>query len=152
MDNKVNKPLHILLVEDSEGDIFLIQEAFDEANITVNFSLVNDGRDAIDFLRKDGEFLDAMTPDIVLLDLNLPKMNGLEVLDIVKRDDQLKQIPVIMLTTSSSPDDIQKSYSSYVNSYIVKPSYFQNFIDIVKSVEDFWLETSTLPNRVRTIT
>lgn len=151
MNNKTNKPLHILLVEDSEGDIFLIQEAFHEAKITVNFSLVNDGRQAVDFLRKDGEYMNVTTPDIVLLDLNLPKMNGFEVLEIVKMDEQLKQIPVIMLTTSSSPDDIQKSYSNYVNSYIVKPSYFQNFINIVRSVEDFWLETSTLPTRAEPI-
>lgn len=139
------KPVEILLVEDSEGDIGLIEEVFEDAKIRNNLHVVEDGEDAIFFLRNEGKFSDVPRPDIILLDLNLPKKDGREVLREVKGDDGLKNIPIVVLTTSKAEEDILKSYNLYANAYITKPVNFDQFIRVIKSIEDFWLEVVKLP-------
>lgn len=141
------KHVHILLVEDNEGDIVLTQEAFKAGALTNLISVARDGEEALDFLYKRGKFIDAERPDIVLLDINIPKINGHEVLSIAKRDDNLKQIPVVMLTTSSSDADISDAYSNYANSYIIKPIDLSKFMEAVIKIENFWLTLVTLPNK-----
>ncbi|MEO6253422.1 MAG: response regulator, partial [Ferruginibacter sp.] len=122
------KAIHILLVEDNEGDIMLTTEALEEGKIANKISIVKDGKHAIDFLNKKGDYENETLPDLILLDINLPKKNGHEVLQYIKHDDGLKQIPVIMLTTSSSEKDILESYKNYVNCYITKPVDVNDFI------------------------
>lgn len=139
--------IHILLVEDNEGDILLTREAFEDAKILVKLSVVKDGKEAIDFLSKQSKYKDAELPELILLDVNLPKKNGHEVLKYIKGTDVLKQIPVIMLTTSSSQTDIDLSYKNYVNCYITKPVEANDFLRVVTSIEDFWVSIVTLPNR-----
>ena len=139
--------IHILLVEDNEGDILLTREAFEDAKILVKLSVVKDGKEAIDFLSKQNNYKNAELPELILLDVNLPKKNGHEVLKYIKGTDVLKQIPVIMLTTSSSQTDIDLSYKNYVNCYITKPVEANDFLRVVTSIEDFWVSIVTLPNR-----
>jgi CheY-like chemotaxis protein len=137
------KPIHILLVEDNDGDILLTQEAFEEAKIKIRLSVVKDGSDAIAFLSGQHEVVEL--PDMILLDVNLPKINGHEVLKYIKKTDGIKRIPVIMLTTSSSPADINNSYDNYVNSYITKPIEVNNFFRVINTIKDFWFTTVRLP-------
>lgn len=139
------KPIEILLVEDSEGDVGLIEEVFEDAKIRNNLHVVGDGEEAILFLRGEGQFLDSPHPDIILLDLNLPKKDGREVLEEIKEDDDLKHIPVVVLTTSKAEGDILRSYNLHANAYITKPVDFDQFIKVIKSIEDFWLEVVKLP-------
>jgi CheY-like chemotaxis protein len=139
------KPVNVLLVEDNEGDILLTSEAFEDAKIHVNLSVVRDGREAIDFLNKYGPHADAHLPDLILLDVNLPKKNGHEVLKYVKGDEMLKHIPVIMLTTSSSPRDINLSYNNYANCYITKPVDANEFLSVIATIENFWITIVKLP-------
>jgi CheY-like chemotaxis protein len=139
------KHVHILLVEDNEGDIYLITEALEEGKIMSKLSVARDGNAAIDFLEKKGEFKDAELPDLILLDVNLPKKNGYEVLQYVKKESHLKQIPVIMLTTSSSEKDILMSYKNYANCFITKPVDAESFLKVVCSIEDFWINIVSLP-------
>ncbi|AKB78115.1 Two-component system response regulator [Methanosarcina horonobensis HB-1 = JCM 15518] len=139
------KPVEILLVEDGEGDVGLIEEVFEDAKIRNNLHVVADGEDAILFLRGEGQFSDAPRPDIILLDLNLPKKDGREILEEVKEDDDLKNIPIVVLTTSKAEEDILKSYNLHSNAYITKPVDFDQFIKVIKSIEDFWLEVVKLP-------
>ena len=139
------EPIHILLVEDNEGDIFLITEALHESKITNHLSTVRDGWEAIQFLEKKGLYAQERTPDLILLDVNLPKMNGHEVLVAVKSNESIKHIPVIMLTTSSSEKDIYLSYKNYVNCYITKPIDAGNFLKVVTSIENFWISIVSLP-------
>ena len=137
--------IHILLVEDNEGDIFLITEALEEGKIVNKISVTKDGKEAIDFLEKKGEYKNEETPDLILLDVNLPKKNGHEVLEYIKTSDNLKQIPVIMLTTSSSDKDVLLSYKNHANCFITKPLDVNNFLTIVSSIESFWINIVKLP-------
>ena len=137
--------IHILLVEDNEGDIFLITEALEEGQIVNKISVSKDGKEAIDFLEKKGKYKDEETPDLILLDINLPKKNGHEVLEYIKTSENLKQIPVIMLTTSSSDKDVLLSYKNHANCFITKPLDVNNFLTIVSSIESFWINIVKLP-------
>ena len=139
------QPIHILLVEDNEGDILLIEEAFEGAKLVNNFTVLKNGEKAIKFLKKEGEFSDAGVPDLVILDVNLPRVNGHEVLKFIKTNDRLKHIPVIMLTTSSSDKDIELSYDNHVNCYITKPVDVNDFLSAVTSIENFWFHLVKLP-------
>ncbi|WP_337042398.1 response regulator [Emticicia sp. 17c] len=139
------KSIHILLVEDNEGDVFLTTEAFNESKISNKLSIVRDGWEAIQFLEKKGKYTTAESPDLILLDVNLPKMNGHEVLINIKANDKIKHIPVIMLTTSSSEQDIYQSYKNYVNCYITKPIEANDFLKVVSSIENFWISIVELP-------
>jgi CheY-like chemotaxis protein len=141
------KAIHILLVEDNEGDILLTKEALEDARIYINLSVVKDGKEAMDFLGKKDKYGDADLPDILLLDVNLPKKNGHEVLKYVKEDENLKHIPVIMLTTSSSQRDINLSYNNYANCYITKPVEANDFLAVVTTIENFWISIVKLPTK-----
>lgn len=141
------KPLHILLVEDNDGDILLIQEAFEEAKVANNLKVVKDGEKALNYLQKKGGFIDAASPDLIILDINLPRMNGHEVLKEIKESDEFKQIPVIMLTTSSSEIDVVKSYKNHANCYITKPVDVEDFFEAVLGIEEFWISLVRLPSK-----
>ena len=145
---QTRRPINILLVEDNPGDVRLTQEAFREGNISVNLEVARDGVEAIAHLRKEGAYADKVTPDLILLDLNLPKRDGREVLAEVKADDVLRRIPVVVLTTSNAEADIMKSYNLHVNCYINKPVDFDRFFEIVQKIEDFWLTTAVLPTMI----
>ena len=138
-------PIHILLVEDNEGDIFLVTEALEEGKIVNKISVTKDGKEAIDFLEKKGKYQNAERPDLILLDVNLPKKNGHEVLEHIKSIKDLKQIPVIMLSTSSAEKDISMSYKNHANCFITKPVDVENFLKVVYSIENFWISIVTLP-------
>ncbi|HEY6900376.1 MAG TPA: response regulator [Puia sp.] len=137
--------IHILLVDDNEGDILLTREALDDARIINKISIAYDGVQAINFLRKVPPYRGMETPDLILLDINLPKMDGTEVLSIIKNDPELKRIPVIMLTTSSAEKDILASYDNHANCYITKPVDLDRFMDVVRTIEDFWISIVKLP-------
>lgn len=139
------KHAQILLVEDNEGDIYLIREAMQESKISNTLSVLKNGNDVMDFLQKKKNFTDAPTPDLILLDLNLPKKNGLEVLMEIKSSEEFKMIPVIMLTTSSSESDIEESYKRHVNCFITKPLDGESFLKVVAATENFWIQIVTLP-------
>ncbi len=138
-------PLQLLLVEDNPGDVRLTKEALKAGNVVVNLSVARDGVEAIDFLRRRGAFQAAPTPDLILLDLNLPRKNGREVLSEIKADPILKKIPVLVMTTSRAEQDINRAYSLNANCYITKPMDLDEFLRIVKSIEEFWMKTVTLP-------
>ncbi|MBE9229582.1 response regulator [Phormidium sp. LEGE 05292] len=137
--------LTILLVEDSKSDAVLIQETLSESKFLNELHLVRDGVEATDFLYKRGKYANAPRPDLILLDLNLPKKNGRELLAQIKADEKLKTIPVVILTTSSNEADILKSYQLHVNCYLVKPVGLEQFVEVVKSIENFWLAFVELP-------
>lgn len=141
----MSKEIHILLIEDNEGDIVLTIEALKEARLNNTIDVMRDGEKAMQFLRKEGEFSNAATPDLILLDINLPKIDGKEVLSNIKNDDRLKVIPVIMLTTSDSEKDIFDSYHSHANCYITKPLGFQRFIEVINTIKEFWITIVQLP-------
>ncbi len=141
------KQVHILLVEDNEGDIVLTLEAFEESKILNKFSVVRNGKEALDFLFRRPPFTDAKEPDIILLDINLPLKSGIEVLQEVKNDEQVKHIPVIMLTTSSSERDISLSYKHHANCYITKPVEVSKFLEAVNAIEHFWLQIVSLDSK-----
>lgn len=138
------KEVHILLVEDNEGDIVLTLEAFDESKLKTKISVVKNGKDAIDFLFNREKFKDVDKPDLILLDLNLPIFSGMEVLKQIKHHSELKKIPVIILTTSSNPIEIDKAYEQYANSYVIKPIDMTEFLKTVLSIEEFWLQICKL--------
>jgi CheY-like chemotaxis protein len=138
-------PINILLVEDNPGDVRLTREAMLDARVRNELHVASDGMQALDYLRQKPPFSDAGLPDLILLDLNLPKKSGLEVLSEIKADDRLRRIPVVILTTSQAERDIIASYDRYVNAYIVKPVDLDQFVKVVKSIEDFWLEIVRLP-------
>ena len=140
-------PAQILLVEDSPTDIELTQEALEEAKVANRLHVVRNGEDALAFLRREGEFTDAPCPDIILLDLNLPRMNGAEVLEAIRSDPDLTHLPVIVLTTSSADEDVLRSYQLHANSYVRKPLELQLFIDAVRAIEGYWLSIVRLPSR-----
>ena len=138
-------PVEILLVEDNLDDVFLTQEALRESKISNNLSVAGDGRQALDFLRREGAYSGAPRPDIVLLDLNLPKKDGRWVLEQIKTDDRLKHLTVVIMTTSRAEHDVLKSYRLHANCYVTKPVDFDEFISIVHSIEEFWFTVVRLP-------
>lgn len=144
MSDEQMKPAHILLVEDNEGDILLTQEAFEESKIKTTISIARNGQEALDFVFKRGVFANVKKPDLILLDINMPIFNGHEVLKQIKADAELKKIPVIMLTTSSSQKDINEAYENHCNSYIKKPLDIGEFLKAVVKIEEFWLQLSLL--------
>jgi len=142
-------PIEILLIEDNPGDVRLTVEIFKEAKIYNNMNVMTDGIEAMAFLRQEGEYINASRPDLILLDLNLPKKDGREVLAEIKANPSLRRIPVVVLTTSMAEEDILKTYDLHVNAYITKPVDLEQFIAIVKSIEDFWLTIVKLPRSSR---
>ena len=141
------KIVDILLVEDNPGDARLAQEALKEGKVKNQLHIVTDGVAATDFLFKRNKYKDAPTPDLIILDLNLPKKDGREVLSEIKADDNLKRIPVVILTISKAEEDILKSYNLHANCFITKPLNLDKFFEVVKSIEDFWLTIVKLPNQ-----
>jgi chemotaxis family two-component system response regulator Rcp1 len=139
--------LQVLLVEDSPGDVRLTQEAFRDANMSVRLHVASDGVEAMAFLRHEGDYVHAPRPDLILLDLNLPKMDGREVLAQIKADESLKKIPTVILTTSDAEVDIVKSYQLQANCYLSKPVQLDAFESLVKSINDFWLVKAKLPRQ-----
>lgn len=142
---KFGRPIEILLVEDNPGDVRLTVEAFKEGKVLNNLRIVEDGLEAMAFLRRADKYAKAPRPDLILLDLNLPKKDGREVLTEIKEDPSLKCIPVVVLTTSRAEEDIIKTYSFHANCYITKPVDLDQFISVVRSIEDFWLTIVKLP-------
>lgn len=143
-ENSLN-PIEILLVEDSPADVRLTKEALKEEKLHINLSVVNDGVEAMAFLRMEGKYAKAVRPDLILLDLNLPKKDGREVLKEIKDDENLKTIPVVILTISKAEEDILKTYKLHANCYITKPIDLNQFSHVVKSIKDFWLTIVKLP-------
>lgn len=141
----VGRPVEILLVEDNPGDVRLTKEALRESKVRNNLSVVHDGVEALAYLRREGPYAEATRPDLVLLDLNLPRKDGREVLSEMKDDDSLRRIPVVILTTSRAEQDIVKTYNLHANCYISKPVDLDQFITVVKTIEDFWFTIVTLP-------
>lgn len=141
------QPIEILLVEDNPGDVLLTQKALQDNKLRNNLHVVEDGEAALDFLYQRAPFEQAPRPDLILLDLNLPALDGREVLARIKSDDHLKLIPVVVLTTSSADEDIWKSYALHANCYVTKPLDLDRFVDVVKQVEGFWLSIVKLPQR-----
>jgi CheY-like chemotaxis protein len=144
-ERKSAKPVEILLVEDNPGDVRLTVEALQEAKVLNNLNVAGDGMEAMAFLRREGPHADAPRPELILLDLNLPKKDGREVLSEIKEDPDLRRIPVVVLTTSKAESDIIKTYNLHANCYITKPVELDQFLEIVKSIEGFWLSIVTLP-------
>ncbi|MBI5017510.1 MAG: response regulator [Deltaproteobacteria bacterium] len=139
------RPVEILLVEDNPGDVRLTREALKEGKICNNLHVVLDGVEALAYVRRQGPYAEAVKPDLILLDLNLPRKNGLEVLDELKADEDLRRIPVVVLTTSSAEKDVMASYNLHANCFVTKPVDMDQFITVVKSVEDFWFSIVKLP-------
>ena len=138
--------IEILLVEDNPADVRLTQEALKEAKVRNNLHVVEDGVAAMEFLQREGQYANVGRPDLILLDLNLPKKDGREVLEEIKQDPSLKRIPVVVLTTSQAEEDILRTYDLHANCYVTKPVDLDQFITIVRSIEDFWLTIVKLPN------
>ncbi len=138
-------PVKILLVEDNPGDVLLTREAFNEGSYFPELSVVEDGEEALRFLRKQGDHRNAPRPDLILLDLNLPKKDGRELLAEVKQDPDLQQIPVIVLTTSEADQDVRRAYRLHANCYLTKPLDMDSFLRKMRAVEDFWLNVVRLP-------
>ena len=144
--NITNKrPVEILLVEDNPADVRLTREGIKEAKIVNNLNVVGDGEEALEYLQRQGRYSNSIKPDLILLDLNLPKKDGREVLAEIKADDKLKNIPVVVLTTSEAEQDILRSYDLHANCYVCKPIDLEQFINVIKSIEDFWLTIVKLP-------
>jgi len=139
------RPVEILLVEDNPGDVRLTQEALKEGKVYNNLHWAKDGVEALSFLMREGEHANAPRPDIILLDLNLPRKDGREVLSIIKNDEQLRNIPVVVLTTSKAEEDVLRSYELHANCYVTKPVDLDKFIVVVQSIDRFWLTVVTLP-------
>lgn len=148
MTIKKVRPVEILLVEDNEGDVFLTKKAFEKAKIANNIHVAIDGEKAIEMLKRDGEYADIPQPDIVLLDINLPKKDGKQVLAEMKEMPELKRIPVVILTSSKAEQDVVKTYDLHASSYIVKPIDLDKFHDVVTAIEDFWFSVVILPTDV----
>lgn len=139
------KPIEILVVEDNPGDVRLVVEAFKEGKVWNNLTIVEDGVEAMTFLRKEGKYKNVLHPDLIFLDLNLPKKDGREVLKEIKLDENLRRIPVVVLTTSEAEEDIMKTYNYHANCYITKPVDMDKFIKVIKAIDDFWLTIVKLP-------
>ncbi|MEV4221715.1 response regulator [Nonomuraea sp. NPDC049725] len=141
------RPIEVLLVEDDQGDILLTREAFELNKVSNRLHVVNDGEQAMDFLRQKGAHTGVPRPDLILLDLNLPRKSGLEVLEEVKLDEDLRTIPVVVLTTSEAEEDILLSYKMHANAYVAKPVDFQQFIRVVRQIDNFFVTVVKLPNQ-----
>jgi CheY-like chemotaxis protein len=140
-------PIEVLLVEDDPGDVLMTREAFEEHKVRNRLTVVSDGVDALAYLRGQEPFTDAVRPDLVLLDLNLPKRDGREVLAEIKNDESLRQIPVVVLTTSQAEEDVLRSYQLHANAYVTKPVDFEQFINVVRRIDDFFVSVVKLPPR-----
>ncbi|MEA5358018.1 response regulator [Amycolatopsis sp., V23-08] len=140
-------PIDILLVEDDPGDVLMTQEAFEHHKIRNALHVVSDGVEALQFLRREGRFADAPRPGLILLDLNLPRKDGREVLGEIKQDPALRSIPVVVLTTSEAEEDILRSYDLHCNAYVTKPVDFEKFVEVVRQIDDFWVTVVQLPHR-----
>jgi CheY-like chemotaxis protein len=140
------QPIEVLLVEDDPGDVLLIREAFDFNKVHNNLNVVNDGEQALAYLRREGEHAGSHRPDLILLDLNLPRKDGREVLAEVKADAELRTIPVVVLTTSEAEEDVLKSYQLHANAYVTKPVDFERFVAIVRQIDDFFVSVVRLPS------
>jgi CheY-like chemotaxis protein len=140
-------PIEVLLVEDDPGDVLMIREAFEEHKIGNRLNVVSDGVEALAYLRREGPYGDAVRPDLILLDLNLPRRDGREVLQEIKFDEDLRQIPVVVLTTSQLDEDILRSYQLHANAYVTKPVDFEQFINVVRQIDDFFVSVVKLPPR-----
>jgi chemotaxis family two-component system response regulator Rcp1 len=147
MVDSTSKVIDILLVEDNPGDVRLAQEALKESKVRNKLFVVEDGVEAMAFLRRQGKYADGPRPDLILLDLNLPRKNGREVLAEVKSEEDLKRIPVVVLTVSKADEDIMRSYQHHANAYVTKPLDFGQFMVIMKSIEEFWLTIVKLPSK-----
>jgi CheY-like chemotaxis protein len=141
------RQVEILLVEDDPGDVLMTREAFSDYKLRNQLHVVSDGADAMAFLRQEGEYADLPRPDLVLLDLNLPRMDGRQVLESIKSDPELSSIPVVVLTTSEAEDDVLRSYSLHANAYVTKPVDFERFIEVVRQIDDFFVTVVRLPGR-----
>lgn len=141
----MNRNCHILLVEDNEGDIILTLEAFKDVKMINSIDVVRDGECALRYLAKQSEYSNAITPDLILLDINLPKLDGIEVLQNIKEDPKLSLIPVIVLTTSNDKRDILDSYKAHANCFITKPVNYSNFTEVIKTLKEFWINIAQLP-------
>ena len=145
MPMEANDTVEILLVEDNPGDIRLTQEALKDLRISNRLSVIEDGASALAYLRQEGPYKDVLRPDLILLDLNLPRLGGRELLEVIKTDEDLKRIPVVVLTTSSDEQDILESYNLHANCYITKPVGLNEFLTIVKTIQNFWFSIVKLP-------
>src|SRR5688572_20447026 len=141
------RQIEVLLVEDDPGDVLMTKEAFEDYKLSNQLHVVNDGAEAMDFLRQQGDYADAPRPDLVLLDLNLPRMDGREVLQAIKSDPGLASIPVVVLTTSEAEEDVLRSYSLHANAYVTKPVDFERFIQVVRQIDEFFVTVVRLPTR-----
>ncbi|MGQ0625574.1 MAG: response regulator [Sporichthyaceae bacterium] len=140
-------PIEVLLVEDDPGDVLMTREAFEDYKIANNLSVVTNGEDALTYLRRQGRFTDAPAPDLILLDLNLPRRDGREVLKEIKSDAELRRIPVVVLTTSDREEDVLASYNLHANAYVRKPVDFHQFVEAVRAIDDFFITVVRLPQR-----
>ena len=139
------KPVEVLLVEDDPGDVLMTREAFEEFKVRNNLNVVSDGEEAMAYLRREGQYADVARPDLVLLDLNLPRMDGRQVLADIKGDDDLASIPVVVLTTSEAEEDVLRSYRLHANAYVTKPVDFDRFIEVVRQIDEFFVTVVKLP-------
>lgn len=146
-NSKNGSTVEILLVDDSTGDVRLAQEALKDAKVVNKIHVASNGVEALAFLRREGQYTDAPRPDLILLDLNMPRMDGREVLVEIKKDPSLRRIPVVILTTSDAEQDVLKTYDLHANCYVTKPIDFEQFIAVLRSIEDFWLTIVKLPQR-----
>ncbi|WP_238017033.1 response regulator [Dactylosporangium sp. AC04546] len=140
-------PIEVLLVEDDPGDVLMTQEAFEEHKVRNKLNVVQDGEEALAYLRREGRYAEATRPDLILLDLNLPRVDGREVLQSIKEDPDLRRIPVVVLTTSQADEDIMRSYSLHANAYVTKPVDFDSFIAVVRQIDEFFVSVVKLPPR-----
>ena len=142
-----NSPIEVLLVEDDPGDVLMTKEAFEEHKLRNRLSVVSDGAAALSYLRHEGEYADVATPDLILLDLNLPRIDGREVLEEIKKDEEFRRIPVVVLTTSQTDEDILRSYQLHANAYVTKPVDFDRFLSVVRQIDEFFVSVVKLPPR-----
>jgi CheY-like chemotaxis protein len=148
MENNIQRSVDILIVEDNKGDARLIKEVFNDNRLSNSLYFVNDGVEAMDFLYARGKYKESTIPDLIILDLNLPRKDGREVLAEIKSDDNLKHIPVVIMTISQAEEDILRSYNLHANCYVTKPIDLNQFIKVVKSIENFWFSVVKLPSKV----
>ena len=139
------RPIDVLLVEDDEGDVLMTREALEEGKVVNRLSVVGDGVEAIAYLRREEPYADATRPDLVLLDLNLPRRDGRQVLEEVKTDPDLRRIPIVVLTTSEAEEDVLRSYDLHANAYVTKPVDFDRFVEVIRQIDDFWISVVRLP-------
>jgi CheY-like chemotaxis protein len=141
------RPIDVLLVEDDEGDVLMTREALDEGKIINRLHVAGDGVEALAFLRREGKHAEAARPDLILLDLNLPRVDGRQVLQEIKADQELRRIPVVVLTTSEAEEDVLRSYDLYANAYVSKPVDFDRFVHVIRQIDDFFISVVRLPPR-----